>query len=150
MKYVHTNIVAKDASQLAEFYKSVFACTQVGTESTLMGDWLAKGTGVKSARITSIQLELPGYEKGGPALEIFEYSEIIDEQETPLPNRKGIRHLAFSVDDVEDIVEKVIRNGGKKLGELVRKEFKSGTLTFAYVTDPEGNIIELQNWQGKE
>jgi len=43
----------------------------------------------------------------------------------------------------------VLQNRGRKLGELAIKEFKSGTLTFIYVTDPEGNIIEIQSWRSK-
>ena len=64
-------------------------------------------------------------------------------------NREGIGHLAFKVDDVEKTLNEMLENGGKKLGEVVSKEFKSGTLVFTYATDPEDNIIEIQSWISK-
>ena len=72
--------------------------------------------------------------------------------ERPQPvaaNREGFGHIAFSVDDIESTLEKMVSNGGAKLGEIVHKEFKSGTLHFTYATDPEGNVVELQNWESK-
>ena len=44
---------------------------------------------------------------------------------------------------------KVLRgvNLDLKAGEIVEKNVPvAGLLTFTYVRDPEGNIIELQNW----
>lgn len=70
----------------------------------------------------------------------------------PIPsvaNRESLGHLAFSVDNVEAVLEKMISEGGSKLGEVVRKEYSSGTLTFTYALDPEGNIVEIQNWKSK-
>lgn len=55
-------------------------------------------------------------------------------------------HLAFHVGDVEQIMEKVISYGGGCLGRITKKEVSDvGLLTFVYMTDPEGNILELQN-----
>ncbi len=37
--------------------------------------------------------------------------------------------------------------GGGQLGEPVNVDIpEAGRITFAYATDPEGNIIELQKW----
>jgi len=56
-------------------------------------------------------------------------------------------HLAFRVEDVAEAVECVLEGGGSRLGELVRRDVPgAGVLTFAYVRDPEGNILELQRW----
>jgi hypothetical protein len=49
---------------------------------------------------------------------------------------------------VEDITDRLIANGGALYGELVEKEIKGiGIIKAIYVTDPEGNIIEIQNWK---
>ena len=41
--------------------------------------------------------------------------------------------------------------GGRELGKIVSAPIPgAGTITFVYVTDPEGNIIELQHWSAKE
>ncbi|MFH0875245.1 MAG: VOC family protein [archaeon] len=64
-------------------------------------------------------------------------------------NKQGYGHIAFQVDDMKAMLDKMISYGGNKFGEVVSKEFKSGTLTFTYATDPGGNIIELTNWTQK-
>ena len=145
IKYVHTNIVSSDWKNLADFYINVFGCQPILPERNLSGSWVEKGTGVKNAAITGIHLKLPGYNTNGPTLEIFQYSDML-EKDTAYANRKGYGHIAFHVDDVSLIVEKAIAFGGKIIGEIVRTEIKEkGLLTFAYLTDPERNIIEIQN-----
>ncbi|HOP63802.1 MAG TPA: VOC family protein [Spirochaetota bacterium] len=147
MKYVHTNIIAKDWRILSDFYINTFNCVPVPPERHLSGDWIDRLTALKSAEINGIHLRLPGYEEG-PTLEIFEYSPTATENPQRGINRQGFGHIAFLVDSVEEILEKVIKNGGSKLGETVVNEYADiGTLTVVYAADPEGNFIEIQNWQ---
>jgi predicted enzyme related to lactoylglutathione lyase len=57
-------------------------------------------------------------------------------------------HLAFHVDDVEATLAAVLATGGSTLGEVVHREYPElGTLAAVYARDPEGNILELQNWE---
>ena len=63
------------------------------------------------------------------------------------PEATGLRHIAFEVDDVAETLEKVLAKGGQTVGELVHADYADGRkATFVYVTDIEGNILELQNW----
>jgi len=49
---------------------------------------------------------------------------------------------------VEDIIDKLIANGGALYGELAEKEIRgAGFVKAIYAKDPEGNIIEIQNWK---
>lgn len=148
-KYVHTNIIATDCTKLADFYVTVFGCERAGKEYELYGDWLKECANIKSAKLKGVNLKLPGYEKDGPVLEIFQYDEMFEKAEPVAANRKGFGHIAFSVDDVEATLEKIVSLGGNKLGTVANKEFKSGTLIVVYATDPEGNIVELQKWIAK-
>ncbi|MBI2029914.1 VOC family protein [Candidatus Gottesmanbacteria bacterium] len=68
---------------------------------------------------------------------------------TTVANREGYGHIAFQVDDIELVLKKAIEHGGKKVGKVVSKEYKKGTSTYIYMTDPEGNIVELQYWTPK-
>ncbi len=149
MKYVHTNIISKDWRRLADFYIKVFNCKPTLPERDLKGEWLEKGTGVKNATLKGMHLLLPGCGKEGPTLEIFQYSENLNKALPAAANREGLGHLAFKVDDVDKILSEILENGGKKLGEVVSKEFKTGTLVFTYAADPEDNIIEIQSWISK-
>jgi len=50
--------------------------------------------------------------------------------------------------DVETTAEKIIEYGGDWVGELTRVEIKDvGVLVFAYMRDPEGNILEIQRYE---
>ncbi|MCL4338489.1 VOC family protein [Patescibacteria group bacterium] len=149
IKYTHTNIISKDWKKLADFYVGVFDCKPVGNETHLIGNWVEKGSGVAGADIVGIHLLMPGFDKDGPTLEIFQYSQNLGKQFPEVANREGFGHIAFQVDDVNSVLEKVIASGGNKVGEVAVKEFKSGVLTFVYVSDPEGNILELTKWEKK-
>jgi predicted enzyme related to lactoylglutathione lyase len=145
-RYAHTNLVAHDWKRLADFYTEAFGCEPMPPERKLSGEWLARGTGVPGARLQGIHLRLPGHGDKGPTLEIFQYHEARERLE-PAANRPGFGHIAFVVDDVEAAQEKVMAAGGGALGEIASAEVEgAGLVTFTYVTDPEGNIVELQHW----
>lgn len=146
IRYTHINIVSRDWKKLVKFYQEVFGCIPVPPERDYSGTWLDKGTGVNKAHLKGMHLRLPGMEENGPTLEIFQY-ENTENKLPPKANREGFCHIAFHVDDVRAIHEKALLNGGNELGEISTKEIEGiGVLTFVYITDPEGNIIELLNW----
>ena len=148
-RFAHVNLVAQDWERLADFYERVFGCTRVLPERDLSGSWLETGTGVPGARIRGVHLRLPGCEPGGPTLEIFAYHPALDSLPSA-PNRPGWGHIAFAVGDVSAVRQTVLEAGGRALGDLISTEIEgAGAITFAYVTDPEGNVIELQRWAGK-
>ena len=47
IRYVHTNIIAKDHKKLIDFYKEVFGCRSIGETRDLRGEWLDKLTGIR-------------------------------------------------------------------------------------------------------
>jgi predicted enzyme related to lactoylglutathione lyase len=146
-KYKHTNIISSDWQSLARFYQEVFGCIPLPPKRALSGDWLSRGTGVKGAEFEGIHLRLPGYGDKGPTLEIFQYSKTLA-RSLPSANREGFGHIAFEVDDVEQATEEVLKHGGKKVGEVTSKDIPgAGQITFVYLADPEGNILELQAWE---
>ncbi len=146
IRYAHTNIIAKDWKKLADFYMETFGCVFAPPERNLSGEWVDELTDIKDCAIRGAHLALPGYEKG-PTLEIFSY-EPENEQELPKEiNGYGLAHIAFEVDDVEAVLEMLFKNGGSRLGGIVKKKYPEiGVLTAVYARDPEGNIIEILNW----
>jgi predicted enzyme related to lactoylglutathione lyase len=149
IKYVHTNLIAKDWKKLAQFYIDVFECEPTYPERDLFGEWIDKMTGIADVKIRGMHLKLPGYDHG-PTLEIFDYNKASNLQKSSIINDYGFGHIAFHVTNVEDIIEKIIAHGGSKYGELIVKEIHGmGILKAIYAMDPEGNIIEIQNWSKK-
>ena len=146
IRYAHTNIIARDWRALATFYEDVFGCRPVPPVRHLSDAWLATGTGVTKASLEGVHLRLPGHGEQGPTLEIYSYASMPPRPETA-PNREGYGHLAFEVDNVEAVRQEVLSHGGKDFGQTVEAEVPgAGRLTFTYMTDPEGNVLELQSW----
>jgi predicted enzyme related to lactoylglutathione lyase len=145
-KYVHTNLIATDWQALADFYQRIFGCVPVPPERDFQGEKLEAGTGILGAHLRGVHLRLPGYGDDGPTLEIFNYN-LLEEREKTAVNRPGFGHIAFSVEDVPSAQKAVLQAGGHAVGEIVTLQVATGArVTWCYVTDPEGNILELQSW----
>jgi catechol 2,3-dioxygenase-like lactoylglutathione lyase family enzyme len=144
-RFTHTCLIANDWKKLSAFYQDVFGCVPVPPERDMSGDWLDRGTGVRDAHITGMHLRLPGHGDAGPTLELFQYDTMPQHPEIR-PNTPGFSHIAFAVDDVPSTARLFLEHGGSEVGELTVREVPGvGQLTFQYLADPEGNIVELQN-----
>lgn len=147
MRFAHTNIVSTNWKELVDFYVNTFHCKIVPPIRNQSGEWLDKGTGLQNAKLEGAHLLLPGYGENGPTLEIYQYAKTEHQNFTP-PNKRGFGHIAFEVDNVEVVLENLLKNGGSPNGEITKRNVEGvGELTFVYVRDPEGNLIELQSWK---
>lgn len=145
-KYGHTNLIAHDWRALAAFYEGVLGCVPVPPERNYAGPDLEAGTGVEGSTLQGIHLRLPGHGPEGPTLEIFAYS-ILAEGVRPQVNLPGFSHIAFVVPDVASAREEILAAGGSPVAGTVTLQTATGArVTWCYVRDPEGNIIELQSW----
>ena len=145
-RYGHTNLVARDWRTVAAFYEELFGCEPVPPERDYRGPDLEAGTGVSGAALRGVHLRLPGHGPNGPTLEIYQYEPELDAIPVAV-NRPGFGHIAFAVDDVAAAREAVLAASGRAVGEVVTLQTSDGRrVTWCYVTDPEGNIVELQAW----
>jgi catechol 2,3-dioxygenase-like lactoylglutathione lyase family enzyme len=150
-RLAHVSITAKDLDRLAEFYRKALGFTEARPEKSFSGAWLEKGTGVPGASIRRVHLRLPGSSPDGALLELIEYSASIDGSTPPAANRTGLRHIAIETGTAEELArlhDLVIEHGGSGLGDISENHIDGlGTVTFVYMTDPEGNIVELLYWR---
>jgi catechol 2,3-dioxygenase-like lactoylglutathione lyase family enzyme len=145
-RFTHVNLIAKDWRRLARFYEQVLGCVLVPPERRLQGKRLEMATGVPGARVQGAHLRLPGFGDQGPTLEIFQYNQSLGSPPAAV-NHRGLVHVAFEVEDVKAAQDAVLAAGGSSVGEVVTLPVsETRAVTFAYVRDPEGNIIELQKW----
>jgi predicted enzyme related to lactoylglutathione lyase len=147
-RYVDTNLVAHDWRALARYYEQVFGCELVPPVRDFAAHEVEAGTGVRRTALQGVHLRLPGHGANGPTIEIFTYS-----QQPPAvpaaPNRPGFAHIAFAVENVSEAREQVLAAGRRSVGDIVAVMTANGTeITWCCVTDPEGNIIELQATSG--
>lgn len=145
-RFGHVNLIARDWRRLADFYERVLGCEFVPPERDLRGPILEAGTGVPGAALHGAHLRLPGLGATGPTLEIFQYEAGPDALPTAV-NRPGFGHIAFVVPDVAEARSAFLAEGGDVVGDVVTTATADGRrVTWTYVTDPEGNIVELQAW----
>jgi catechol 2,3-dioxygenase-like lactoylglutathione lyase family enzyme len=146
VRFAHVNLVAQDWRRLIDFYVTIFGCRPVPPERHMTGEWLERGTGVTGARIDGMHLRLPGFDaENGPTLEIFSYQPAGERLPGVAANRPGFGHLAFLVENIAETRDRILAAGGGSVGEIITREISGvGVRSFCYVTDPEGNIIELQ------
>ncbi len=146
VRYAHTNLIARDWQAMVSFYCDVFGCVPVSSERDHHGPHIDTLTAMPGARIRGRHVRFPGHGDNGPTLEVFTYSDQLAAAPTAL-NRPGFAHLAFEVEDVARTRDEILRRGGRDVGGEVTIEIAgAGRLTLIYMTDPEGNIIELQKW----
>lgn len=145
-RFSHVNLVARDWRRLADFYTRVLGCTFVPPERDYRGPILEAGSGIPGAALRGAHLRLPGHGPGGPTLEIYQY----ESGPVPLPtaaDRPGFGHIAFGVPDVAAARATFLAEGGRAVGQVVTSSTADRwRVTWTYVADPEGNIVELQAW----
>ena len=146
IRYAHVNIIAKDWRALMDFYIDVFDCEPVSSERNHFGKHTDQLTDMKDVRVVGQHLRVPGHGPNGPTIEIFSFSEQLRTL-APRINRPGFAHIAFEVEDFDGVRRKIKGWGGQDYGKKVTIDIKgAGKLTLLYMTDPEGNIVELQKW----
>lgn len=127
-------------------FLKVFDCRPLEHILHLSGVWLEKLTKLPDCKIEGIHLELPGY-TDDPTLEIFSYQPENTNGATQQLNSFGLAHLAFHVDNIKEILEKLIAYKGRQYGEIMFHKYPEiGTLSVVYASDPDGNFIEIQHW----
>ena len=62
-------------------------------------------------------------------------------------NALGIRRIMFAVDDIDDVVARLLAHGAELVGEVVQYE---DTYRLAYVRGPEGIIVALERGARRE
>jgi predicted enzyme related to lactoylglutathione lyase len=143
IRFAHVNVIAHDWRRLAGFYQTVFGCKPVPPERDQRGEWLDRVTGVPRTHIRGVHLRLPG---GSATLEVYSYEAAVERPNIG-PNTPGFSHIAFVVDDLVGTARQVTEQGGGEVGDVGEVSIDAvGRLKLQYLTDPEGNIIELQQW----
>lgn len=145
----HVNIVVTDIERAARFYGEVLNLSR-GFEKTLEGAWIEKVTGVSGARALCVFMEAGHESASGTPLTRIELLQFLAPEgaafaDNRLPGTCGIRHIAFTVDNLEALIEKLHAWNVEIVSEPVEVPFAVGALgrkRLFYFYDPEGNLLE--------
>lgn len=113
-----------------------FSCGEPGTFS---GEWIDRITGLEDVTVELVMARSPD---GSDVFEVvrFHSPSAAAQEPAPVANRPGLRHIAFAVDDVRGVVDRVRDAGWDTVGEIVDYE---SMFLLCYVRGPEGLIVEL-------
>ena len=135
--FVHVGLVVEDLDETVRFLALLgFDCGEPGVFS---GAWIDRIIGLANVTVEVVMARVPD---GSDTFEVVRFhSPSAGVQElAPAANRPGLRHVAFKVNDVRGVVDRVRKAGWDTVGEIV--DFENMFL-LCYVRGPEGLIVEL-------
>lgn len=147
MKLDHVNIVVTDMAQAERFYGGVLGLRR-GFECQLEGEWIERVTGVTGARAHCVFFE----PEGGGRVELLQY---LSPEGEPLPANglpftPGLRHVAFQVEDLDALCERLRAAGIALVSAPVEAPFRvanAGRKRLCYFHDPEGVLLEAAEYR---
>jgi catechol 2,3-dioxygenase-like lactoylglutathione lyase family enzyme len=114
-------------------------------ETTVEGPSVDRLIGLHNVRATLALLRTPDGH-GRIELDKFHTPEAIRTGPENVPvNALGIRRIMLTVDDIDDMVARVLAHGAELVGEVVQYE---DTYRLAYIRGPEGIIVGLSEQLG--
>ena len=114
-------------------------------ETTVDGPSVDRLIGIQNVRATLTMLRTPDGH-GRIELDKFHTPEAIRTGPANAPvNTFGIRRIMFAVDDIDDVVARLLAHGAELVGEVVQY---GDTYRLAYVRGPEGIIVALAEQLG--
>jgi catechol 2,3-dioxygenase-like lactoylglutathione lyase family enzyme len=109
-------------------------------ETTVEGPSVDRLIGLQNVRATLALMRTPDGH-GRIELDKFHTPEAIRTGTENAPvNELGIRRIMFAVDDIDDVVARLLAHGTELVGEVTQYE---DTYRLAYVRGPEGIIVGL-------
>ena len=143
LKLLHSAVSVVDIDRSIAFYRDALGLELLfGPTSEAAGEELSRSLGVEDTRLRQAVLRIPGTDN---QIELLEYSGGPRPAERQLPqNAPGHAHIAFQVDDMGAMIDRLEREGVVFFPGPTRiDEGPLAGWTWLYLKDPEGTVIEL-------
>ncbi len=133
----HVGIVVDDLAAATEFFVRLGLVLE--GEDSVEGPWVDRVLGLEGVRSDMVFLHTPD---GHFQLELSKVHSPPHEDGAPeaRANTPGIRHIAFSVDDIDAVIAGLQARGVELVGDVVQYE---DAWRLCFVRGPEGILIEL-------
>jgi catechol 2,3-dioxygenase-like lactoylglutathione lyase family enzyme len=133
----HVGIVVDDLAAAIEFF--VELGLEPGGQGQVEGRWVDRIVALDEVRAELAMLRTPDGQGEIELVKFHSPSHASGDQYAPA-NAPGIRHVLFTVDDIDAAVAGLQARGTELVGEVVRYE---DSYRLCYVRGPEGIIVEL-------
>jgi len=133
----HVGVVVDDLAAATEFFAELGL--ELQGEGAVEGRWADRNVGLDGVRTQLAMMQTPD---GNGRLELVKFHSPPsqgDDGHAPA-NARGIRHITFAVDDIDDVLARLRARGAELVGEVENYE---DTYLLCYIRGPEGIIIEL-------
>lgn len=131
---------------MTAFYRDVLGL-KVTKEVRIHGEWIDEVVGLKNVEADVVYLDAPA----GPRVELIQYLTPRGELPEGIgeSNALGLRHLAFRVDGIDELVARLALEGIQFFSEVRtvptgQVQYEGGAKKrLVYFHDPEGNLLEF-------
>jgi catechol 2,3-dioxygenase-like lactoylglutathione lyase family enzyme len=136
-RFDHVGITVADIDKVSAFF--VGLGFEVEGRTFVQGEFLDTVCGIPNSRTEIIMLRLPD---GGTRLELSSFIRPDHDPGSPdaMANQLGLRNVAFEVDDLQTVVDRLVLNGYSLVGGIGEYEHM---WRMTYVRGPEGIIVAL-------
>jgi catechol 2,3-dioxygenase-like lactoylglutathione lyase family enzyme len=136
-RFDHVGITVADLRTATAFF--VALGLEVEGTTFVEGEFLDTVTGIPASRTEIVMLRAPD---GGASLELSSFIRPDHDPGSPtaMANELGLRSVAFEVDDLPGLVDRLAADGYGLVGGIGEYE---GVWRMAYVRGPEGVIVAL-------
>jgi catechol 2,3-dioxygenase-like lactoylglutathione lyase family enzyme len=131
-------IVVEDIEAAKAFFTELGM--EVEGETQVEGPWVDSTVGLKGVRADITMMRTPD---GHSRVELSRFHTppaVRAEPESAPANALGIRRIMFTVDDIDDVVDRLRGHGGELVGEIAQYE---DVYRLCFLRGPEGIIIGL-------
>lgn len=139
----NVGIVVDDLDATIAFFAGLGL--EVAGRTEVGGDWVDRVVGLDDVACEVCVMRTADG-SGGLELMRFRSPEAVGGDDAAPPNARGLRRLAFSVDDLDATIAVALDAGATMLGEVVQYE---DAYRLAYVRGPEGIILMLAERLGE-
>jgi catechol 2,3-dioxygenase-like lactoylglutathione lyase family enzyme len=133
----NVGIVVEDLGASIDFFRELGL--ELEGRATIEGEWAGRVTGLGDQRVEIAMMRMPD---GHGRIELSRFlmpRPAADHRKAPV-NALGYLRVMFTVDDIDETLERLRMRGAKLVGEVVRYK---DAYRLCYIRGPEGLLIGL-------
>lgn len=133
----NVGIVVEDLTAAIDFFRELGL--ELEGRAMIEGDWAGRVTGLRDQRVEIAMLRTPDDHSRLELSRFLAPRTVADHRDAPV-NALGYLRVMFTVDDIDDTVERLRGRGAQLVGEIVQYE---NTYRLCYLRGPEGILLGL-------
>jgi len=130
-------IVVDDLAAAIDFFSEIGL--ELEGRATIEGEWAGRVTGLGDQRVEIAMMRTPDHHGRLELSRFLTPPPVADHRNAPV-NALGYLRVMFTVDDIDDTLERLRKRGGQLVGEVVRYQ---DVYRLCYIRAPDGLLIGL-------